>query len=158
MKTFLHLTLLLIITIQTNLFGQESCFQFPTFADPPGPENVLVVYRLDHPYSDSIMFHYVNIRNIPSSNIVDIDLSEPYPGISFDNNDEIIKGEGLTAWNFVKTEIADKIEDKLNTTYYNGELLRDLIRYIVLCKGMPLKIQPTDANEEIGRASCRERV
>ena len=148
MKSFLHLIFLLILFIPTNLLGQETCFQFPTFAEPPGPENVLVVYRENHPYSAQIKDYYMEKRNIPlNTHEKGITLPTNPTGITYENDGEIIKGEGLTAWNFVKDVIADEIENHLNTTYYNGVLLRDLIRYIVLCKGMPLKIQPTDANE-----------
>lgn len=154
MKSFLRLILFLILMIPTNLFGQESGYQFPTFAEPPGPENVLVVYRENHPYSAQIKEYYMEKRNIPLNTHekdITIPTDPPPSGITFLNDDEVIQGEGFTAWNFVKEVIADEIEDHLNTTYYNGELLRDLIRYIVLCKGMPLKIDDINSFEETRR-------
>jgi len=146
MKNLLLFTFtLFLFDIKSSLCQIEST-QFPTFADPPTAENVLVVYRIDHPNSSAIKDHYVDIRSIPSTNVVPINLSQSYPGISFTNSDEVIVGEGNLGWQYVKERIADEIENHLNTTYYNGQLLRDLIRYIVVCKGIPFKIWDTSSN------------
>ncbi|MBZ0198287.1 MAG: hypothetical protein K8H86_00350 [Ignavibacteriaceae bacterium] len=52
-----------------------------TFADIPGPENVLVVYKMPTGLndtlgfvSDSVKTYYQNARNIPASNIIGIPL------------------------------------------------------------------------------------
>ena len=51
MKKYLLTIATAIIFIQSSFLSQTSNLQFPTFAELPGPENVLVVYRIDHPYS-----------------------------------------------------------------------------------------------------------
>jgi len=54
--------------------------QTPTFADPPGPEHVLVVYKQPiygddtlGNVSEDVMEYYVNARNIPGTNILGLE-------------------------------------------------------------------------------------
>jgi hypothetical protein len=140
MKTFF--TLALFCLFLTN------SIQAQTFAEPPGPENVLVVYRNGHTYSGLIKDHYVDVREIPSTHVTFVTLNETIQyGVEIVDNDERIVGEGILPWIYVKVKIADPIEDHLNTTYYNGQLLKDIIRYIVLCKGIPHRIDDTDCDD-----------
>ena len=68
MKLFLiSLFLIILYTISTEA-------QAPTYANIPGPENVLVVYKLPDPnnpadtISQAVMNYYVNARGIPTVN------------------------------------------------------------------------------------------
>lgn len=45
MKTFLLSILTLFLFDIKIILCQSESIQFPTFADPPGPENVLVIYK-----------------------------------------------------------------------------------------------------------------
>jgi hypothetical protein len=47
MKNFYFFLFVAILTYRIIISAQ-------TFTDPPGPENVLVVYNINHPYSESI--------------------------------------------------------------------------------------------------------
>ena len=61
MKTFFTLTLFCVFLANS--------IQAQTFADPPGPENVLVVFKAPNDEADtlsrSIKDHYVDVRQIP---------------------------------------------------------------------------------------------
>ncbi|MDY0083986.1 MAG: hypothetical protein RBR74_12450 [Ignavibacteriaceae bacterium] len=144
--------------------------QTPTFAGLPGPEHVLVVYKLPGPnnpadtISRAVKDYYVNARNIPASNIV-LGLTLPdewltYGGtthrIEIVQSGDIIKdttqawqdsvtnyGAGATfhAWQYFYEHIAVPIKNHLENTFVNGVPLKETIRYIVLCKGVPYKIQ-----------------
>ena len=68
MKLFL-ISLFLIILYTISIEAQA-----PTYANIPGPENVLVVYKLPDPnnpadtISRAVMNYYVNARGIPGVN------------------------------------------------------------------------------------------
>lgn len=47
--------------------------QAQTYANIPGPENVLVVYNLNSSVSDSVANYYVTARGIPGTNVVGLD-------------------------------------------------------------------------------------
>lgn len=122
----------------------------PTFGEQPKPEEVLVVYRDQNPVSASVKNYYCNKRNIPQQNQVGVYLPQfKYYGADIAeliDNDEIIRSyEDSLAFVYYSEFIADKIKQHLNSNYTNdGRLLKDAIRYIVLCKGIPLKIQTHD--------------
>jgi uncharacterized protein (TIGR03790 family) len=134
-----------------------------TNANVAGPENVLVVYKNNSGISDSIMQYYTNARDIPASNSIGITL----PDTAYFNGDRVIlvqEGEVIkrdascsdynsngwctdtSAWKYYKQYIADTIAYYLNNTIdpYTGQYLKDQIRYIVLCKGIPIKIMSGD--------------
>lgn len=144
MKNLLLFTITFFLLNTKIGLCQNENIQFPTFAGLPGPENVLVVYNPSSNVSRNIMIHYDSVRNVPDDNIFPLTLLSPPSGVEFDHELEIVKGPGLACWTYVKETLADPIEQWLNTHYYNGELLRDVVRYILLCKDIPLKIQPTD--------------
>jgi len=144
----------MILTSRINISAQ-------TFADPPGPENVLVVYNLDSEISENIMSHYVDVREIPSTNIIGIRLKNPSNyGVEIIQEGEEINGlvSKEAGWVYVKEVIADTLEYYLNNTYYNGQLLKDIVRYLVICKGLPLKVRYADSFEWNWQATYRNRV
>jgi hypothetical protein len=142
MKKYLLTFVAIILTIQGKMYSQTDVVQFPTFAESPSSENVLVVYNNNLEMSVNIMLHYMDVRNIPfSTHKVPIILDDPVNyGVEFVQGDQVIKGPGINCWTYVKEVIADTVEHHLNTTYYNGQLLKDLIRYVVICPGIPFKI------------------
>ena len=136
--------------------------QTPTYAGLPGPENVLVVYKQPTSLqdslgliSDSIKEYYRIARNIPSENII-------FPGLRFPDTtfsiDGITHTLGLAqvsdiirdfdqdssqavnptfhAWQYFITYVRNPIYN-----YIHNHNLTNTIRYIVLCKGVPCKIQ-----------------
>jgi len=169
MVTNIVFFLLIIINFNT-VFAQN-----PTFASEPTPENVLVVFNKNNAISDSIKNHYVLVRNIPDVNIVRGTNGEPgifipdfqvYPTgtVIVDQAGELILNNepcnnSLTevcddiAWQFYQEHIETPIKNYLNTTITNnGEPLKDIIRYIVLCKGIPHKIRSAHIYVENGNA------
>lgn len=157
MKT-LFTTIAMILLLTIKLSAQ-------TTDEIPGPERVLVVYAAPingDSTSLRIMNHYVDVRSIPLTNIVPINITDPAGyGCEWgpEGEEEIIgTAEKIAGWNYVKEVIADEIEQHLNTTYYDGQLLKNVIRYIVLCKGIPLKVRYSDALGWDGYAYTRNRV
>jgi hypothetical protein len=125
MKNFYFLLFVIILSYQISIPAQ-------TFADPPGPENVLVVYNRDSEMSTNIMLHYNDVRNIPfSTHKIGINLKNPSDyGVEIIQEGEEINGlvSKESGWVYVKEVIADTLEYYLNNTYYNGQLLKDIVR------------------------------
>lgn len=65
MKTIFTISVTLFLFGVRGVLCQSESLQFPTFADPPGPENVLVVYKSPNNQADTISSsignHYANI-------------------------------------------------------------------------------------------------
>ncbi|HSW56315.1 MAG TPA: T9SS type A sorting domain-containing protein [Ignavibacteriaceae bacterium] len=128
-------------------------YQSPTYKNFPTPEEVLVVYAQNSigDSSQLVADYYRAKRNIPNVNVffIDIPQSIVYPEgtAELQPGGEDIWGNGNLGWRYVKDAIADPIENYLNTTLVNGQPLKNRINYIVLCKGMPLKVRSTPYNE-----------
>lgn len=143
------------------LFLYCSITEAQTYANIAGPENVLVVYKQPVDQDDSlgqisqaVMEYYQNARNIPSSNIFGLDSLKSHsitvdgvthPVIISDGGNIIrdsINQESGTwyatqhAWKYFYQYVAAPIKD-----YIANNNLTSTIRYIVLCKGVPYKIQ-----------------
>lgn len=135
-----------------------------TNANIPGPENVLVVYRAPENESDTlsqaIMEYYVNVRGIPiSTNVLPLDLprrvisvgdwSDPHVvKLGFDNQNIVdstwakwdsthcVDTAKFHAWQYFIEEIANPIR-----THLVNNNLTETVRYILMCQGVPYKIQ-----------------
>jgi uncharacterized protein (TIGR03790 family) len=128
----------------------------PTYENIAKPEEVLVIYRNPRNVSDTmsvyIKNHYIDKRNIPFINTKGLDL----PLVDVIDNHQInliFQGEMIHdqdwvfpntnhAWRYFLLHVFDPIQNYLATTYVNGQQLKNTIKYIVLCKGIPLKINP----------------
>ena len=132
--------------------------QSPTYAEVPTGEDVLVVYNTNYvedenengvPDGIEIARYYQEARNVPEVNLVPIHVStdEEITRPEYDRNYDT---EGL----YEETSyIRQAIEQYLtNHTNEEGEPLGDAIRYIVLTKGVPLKIQQYDGGTYIRQA------
>ena len=136
------------------LFGY-TLIQAQTNANIAGPENVLVVYNSNSSIQDSVMQSYITARNIPyPTNVIDLNLPDSvqisvdqvthWVGIrqGTDVIRDIYNHNGETwfptyhAWQYYYTYIASPI-----LTHLQNNNLTNTIRYIVLCKGVPFKIQ-----------------
>ncbi len=128
---------------------QQPRSQDPTYTNVATPEEILVVYKRTIGEDDSseiIANYYATIRNIPSVNImpgIDIPESITYPEgtATLFQGGEDIRGDGNLGWRYIKDVLADPIESYLNSTYVSGQPLSAKIRYIVLCKGIPIKVR-----------------
>ncbi len=136
-----------------------------TNANIPGPENVLVVYKAPDPnnpadtVSQAIKDYYVAARNIPTINVVPLELprkvisvgdwSDPHVvKLGFDDQNIVdstwakwdsthcVDTAKFHAWQYFIEEIANPIRDHLENNN-----LTSTIRYIVMCQGVPYKIQ-----------------
>lgn len=139
----------LLILIIAIIFSCK-LVQAQTYANIAGPENVLVVYNANSSVSDSVKNYYKDTRNIPAINIYPIRL--PDTTINIDGlthtvgirqGTDIIRdlnaGQWFPtyhAWQYYYTFVADPIK-----TYLENNNLTSTIRYIVLCKGVPFKIE-----------------
>lgn len=147
-------------------------FKAQTNTNIPGPENVLVVYNSNSDTSILIKNYYRDARNIPTSNI--FGLNRLIDTLVYDSNSqtthtiqivqsgEIIKDANtqyqwtpaIHSWIYFNDRILKPIRNHLLTTYVNGTQLKDIIRFIVFCKGVPFRIQ---ARQESG-AGFRNNV
>ncbi len=156
MKNFLLFVLLLLYC---NNFIEAQ--QIPTYAGIPGPENILVVYKVQSDptdtlgaVSDSVKEYYRLARGIPAVNICPLN-SLTSQTITIDGsthrviiaqNGDIIQdssknilpwtGANRHAWVYFLNNVSTPIRNWI--TSHN---LTSTIRYIVLCKGVPYKIQ-----------------
>ena len=134
--------------------------QIPTNLNYPEPKNVLVVYKIPSNQSDDIGIiseqvkdYYVGKYNIPSQNIVGLSLPS---SIFYEGHSVILYREGEVikdatsadsdipdthAWQYYIDYIQEPLKNHLDNTIVGGEQLKNIIRYIVLCYGMPFKIQ-----------------
>jgi len=143
-----------------------------TYANIPGPENVLVVYDSLNQVSIDIKDYYQNARNIPASNIVGLtdlvnadifdSVSNTTHRIEITQDGEIISDSTILSygpinrhsWLYFIERIAAPIAYHLRTTLVNGEPLKNTIRFIVLCKGVPFRILTTPDHS----GSCNQNV
>ena len=164
MKHFLTISFLLFLCL--NLAEAQ---QIPTFADPPGPEHVLVVYKTPSNgndtlglVSEAVKDYYQLKRGIPNSNIVELTeldtlIDITHNGVTHtiyldqqgeiirDMNNKDIPTPSIHSWIYFNEKIAKKIAFHLQNTFVNGTPLKDIIRFVVLAKGVPFRI---DAREE----------
>ncbi|MBV6418876.1 MAG: hypothetical protein DAHOPDDO_00086 [Ignavibacteriaceae bacterium] len=141
----------------------------------PDSSHVLVVYKVPTSptdtlgmLSDSVMQYYVSARGIPITNIVPLNQIQDsviinYGGedhlIVLDQQKEIIKDVNNAttdyatkhAWIYFNERIAKPIAQHLKTTIVNGDTLKNIIRFIVLCKGIPFRINPRWGNTGFSR-------
>ncbi len=171
MKTLVTFFVLLVAANNT-LLSQE-----PTYAGLPDSSHVLVVYNSRSQNSIDIMNYYKNARGIPESNIVElteldtlVSITDPLYGTThtielqqgLENDKEIIRDATILsynpvnrhAWLYFVDRIAAPIAEKLRTTFVNGTPLKDIIRFIVLCKGVPFRIMTKPDDSE----SCNQNV
>ena len=126
------------------------------------PENVLVIYNSNSLVSSSIKEYYKNARNISTCNTLGLDVPDTanYNGelVILTQDREIIRRDhpcsvdgnngvcDTLAFYYYNEKIAQPISNYLNNTIdpNTGNYLKDQIDYIVLCKGIPLKIKSAD--------------
>lgn len=139
-----------------------------TNANIPGPENVLVVYNLNSGVSDSVMQYYINARNIPSTpNTLGLYLPDTTITVGGDTHTVVIAEGGNIirdlvshnwgtwfasphAWKYFYQYLAAPIKEHL----VNNNL-SETVRYIVLVKGVPFKVQ---AGADSGSVICNVSV
>lgn len=151
MKYFFVIILLVLI----DSFAQ-------TYTDIPTKNNVLVVFNNDSSStsfmnSKAIKNYYISKRSI---NLINTFALNTLPNSAYNDqvrveqNGELIRRNSgcaqpngypcdTLAWQYYEDYIAAPIRTYLNNTIdpITGNYLRDQIRYIVLCKGIPIKIQ-----------------
>ena len=134
--------------------------QTATDLNYPEPKHVLVVYKTPSSQSDSIGLiskdvkdYYINKYDIPSQNVVGLTLPDEvtYEGhvVRLYRKAEIIKdttsawydNPDTHAWEYYIDYISDPIKSRLDSVVIAGDTLKNTIRYIVLCYGIPFKIQ-----------------
>ena len=129
--------------------------QSPTHAGVPTGEDVLVVYNTNYvedenengvPDGIEIARYYQEVRDVPEVNLVPIHVStdEEITRPEYDRNYDT---EGLyEETSYIRQAIEQYVT---NHTNEEGEPLKHAIRYIVLTKGVPLKIRQYDGGTYI---------
>lgn len=139
-----------------------------TNANISGPENVLVVYNLNSGVSDSVMQYYINARNIPSTpNTLGLYLPDTTITVGGDTHTVVIAEGGNIIRDSVNHAIGTWYATQHAYKYFyeymaapikehlvNNDLI-ETIRYIVLCKGVPFKVQ---AGADSGSVICNVSV
>ena len=171
------LYLIVVCMCSINLFPQsippphqpseELISQNPTNVNIAEPKHVLIVYNAYSSMSDSVKSYYKTKRNIPTDNEFKLYLSDTTFSnhvIKLVQNGEIIKdttqawadstsnaGSSNHAWQYFNDRIFIPIQNYLKTKIVNGDTLKNIIRYIVLCKGVPMKIQSKYDSSGVGQ-------
>lgn len=161
---FISINYLIAQPVDQPFTYPQNSLQAESNANIPGPENVLVVFKdwggdtTLVATSIAIKNYYVNKRNIPELNILGLDAipsSQTYGSgtVILDQRGELIRNTGscyesatevcdTIAWSFFKEHIYNPIQYALNTRVtQTGDTLKNVIRYIVLCKGIPHKVR-----------------
>lgn len=103
------------------------------------PSEVLVVYNLQHPYSENVARYYAYVRGIPARNLCGIDIPTTSETISSPSQYHNAQGDGLV----------DQIEQYLinnfnpypsDPDYYRANPSIDPIKAVVLCYGVPSRV------------------
>jgi hypothetical protein len=153
-----NVNLLAQIEDTTNVPAGPTYAQTPTYANIAGPENVLVVYKSRDSVSTAIANYYMSARNIPAENKIGLNIPDSavydkgYGNytVKLIQSGEVIYGGDTPAqninipysWYYYEDYIHLPIENYLKTTQDSGgTALADKIRFIVTCKGIPLKVQ-----------------
>jgi hypothetical protein len=143
-----------------------------TNANIPGPENVLVVYNANSDTSEMIMEYYVEARGIPNPlNVLPLQLprevisvgdwSDPHVvKLGFDDQNIVdstwakwdsthcVDTAKFHAYQYFLEKVANPIREHLENNN-----LTETVRYILMCRGVPYKIQAMGDWSEPGNIS-----
>lgn len=111
------------------------------------PESVVVVYNTKSNGSLQIARHYAEKRGIPETNIIGIECSakETISWQSFIDNIFNPLREQLVQRGLMTGEIAPETDPEGRYLYTPGS---NSVRYLVLCRGMPLRVQNDPARHQ----------
>ena len=150
--------------------------QYPTYTNLPLPSEILVVYNANIDDAETVATYYQQARNIPSINLcplTDLPLSVNYgseggaylinwyrDANNFYNypaqDGEVIlswvPSPGITGkahWLYYKDYIEAPIKN-----YMEENNLTEIIRYIVLIKGLPYRLSPYENTSRKGASVC----
>ncbi|MBZ0178467.1 MAG: TIGR03790 family protein, partial [Melioribacteraceae bacterium] len=161
MRKILLLIFLLLLGIDSILSQEIDSLNYPYTPGLPQPlvenhnptsKNVLIVYKSGDNVSEAIANYYASVRGIPTTNKIGLTIPDTayYFGcrIYLKNDGELIYGgeayyvNGWAAWYYYEDYIHNPVQNYLiSTTNNEGDILKNVIDFIVVCKGIPLKIQ-----------------
>ena len=159
---FICVGILIAQPIDTTYESSTQATQDPTYSNIVKPQNVLVVFRNDDSVSIAIKNYYVNKRGILATNVLGLDIPDTadYDGerVILWHGTEVIKRDDYCSddgsngvcdtlvWHYYNEKIALPTSSYLNNTFDNStnQYLKDQIDYIVLCKGIPIKLNSGD--------------
>lgn len=137
---------------------QSSCLaQFTAAEEEARGASVVVVYNKNLPSSREVAEHYASLRKVPKGQVIGLDLLDN-EAVSRKNFQETLQGpllrelESRGLWSFGEVSNPRKPEQKLQL------VTRSSIRYLTLCFGVPLKIQPDPSIQEAGFESVRPEL
>jgi len=150
--------------------------QDPTYANLPLPSEILVVYNSNVEYSEIVANYYQQARNIPSINLCPILDLPTYVDYGQDGGAYLVNwyydgdnyynyladdGENILSWSPPPASIGkahwlyykDYIETPIKD-YMDENNLTEVIRYIVLIKGLPYRLSPSANSTRKGASVC----
>ena len=108
-------------------------------------ESVVVVYNSRLPISKKVAEHYAQKRNVPSEQVLSFFL----PEVETISRDEFERSLEQPLWEELKKrKLLTYQEGKNNSSTQRCNVIDAKIRYIVLCYGVPLKIEPDTSRKE----------
>ena len=153
MKKVVSICIALVFTMICNSYGKPA-YDSPipwnrtqTFLSSVTPQEVVVVYNTALAISDSVKNYYIEKRNIPSSNVIGIDLPDNTSayGATYDSQTGQISGLAInkSIWKFYETYIETPIMNEMDSRTVDGVKLRDKARFIVVVRGIPQTLNAT---------------
>ena len=125
-----------------------------------GGEEVVVIYNSRQPDSESLARYYARVRNVPREQIFGFKLSTDETMSRAEFRDELErplakKLEKLKLWRVGSGEIPGTNGQPVQVA---RKVLASKIRYVVLCYGVPLKIQRVPDLHEAGEEKLRPEL
>ena len=108
-------------------------------------ESVVVVYNSRLPISKKVAEHYAQKRNVPSEQVLSFFL----PEVETISREEFERNLEQPLWEELKKrKLLTYQEGKNNSSTQRCNVIDAKIRYVVLCYGVPLKIEPDTSKKE----------
>jgi len=120
-------------------------------------ESAVVVYNNDMPESKEVALHYAKLRKVPEDQVIGfpLDKKETISRATFESSlykplYQFFKEQELFETDY---EIVPATRKSPGTIYQN--LIKSKIRYLILCYGVPVRIEEDEALEELAEKSMR---
>jgi uncharacterized protein (TIGR03790 family) len=121
------------------------CFLLGVSTSAETGESVVVVYNSRLPISKKVAEHYAQKRNVPSEQVLSFFL----PEVETISRDEFERSLEQPLWEELKKrKLLTYQEGKNNSSTQRCNVIDAKIRYVVLCYGVPLKIEPDTSRKE----------
>jgi uncharacterized protein (TIGR03790 family) len=118
-------------------------------------DEVVVVYNRRVPESKSVAEHYADRRQVPTSQVLGFDLATGTVSLALHDTLQkplFNKLQSLKLWRLGSGTIQDTNGKPVRV---KGKVLESKIRYVVLCYGVPVRIEPDATLKEAAEETMR---